>query len=169
MNQHLQRKTNHPHSQKSKNRTRTRIPPTTVNVGDLVYLVTDRDKTKSRSRYLVVSVDNPWCLVKKFSGNQLRALSYRVKISECLLVPNQSTSKTPHVYRHTDSSDEDDEDSPYNTHDVPPVLTHPADSTSASSCSSNLVSPSSTSGTRVNPTHQRPQREHKPPEYYGYS
>ncbi len=168
--QHLQRKTNHPHSQKSKNRTRTWIVPPTVNVGDLVYLATDRDKTQARSRYLVISVEDPWCYVKKFSGNQLRALSYKVKISECLLVPDQSASKPPpHSPRYQDSSDEECEESPYNTHDVPPVLAHPVDSTSTSYCSPNPVSLTSTSDERVIPIIQRPQREHKPPDYYGYS
>ena len=144
--------------------------PPTVNVGDLVYLATDRDKTQARSRYLVISVEDPRCYVKKFSGNQLRALSYKVKISECLLVPDQSASKPPpHSPRYQDSSDEECEESPYNTHDVPPVLAHPVDSTSTSYCSPNPMSLSSTSGERVIPIKQRPQREHKPPDYYGYS
>ena len=142
--------------------------PPTVNVGDLVYLATDRDKTQSRSRYLVISVEDPWCYVKKFYGNQLRALSHKVKTAECLLVPDQSTSKPSHSHRSHDSSDDECEESPYNTHDVPPVLAHPVDSTSTSYCSPNPVSLSSTSDERVIPTNQRPQREHKPPDYYGY-
>ena len=168
LKQHLQRKTNHPHSQKSKTRSRAWIVPPTVNVGDLVYLATDRDKTQSRSRYLVISVEDPWCYVKKFSGNQLRALSYKVKTAECLVVPDQSTSKPSHSHRSHDSSDDECEKSPYNTHDVPPVLAHPVDSTSTSYCSPNPVSLSSTSNERVIPTNQRPLREHKPPDYYGY-
>ncbi len=167
LKQHLQRKTNHPHSQKSKNRSRAWIVPPTVNVGDLVYLATDRDKTQSRSRYLVISVEDPWCYVKTFPGNQLRALSYKVKTAECLVVPDQSTSKPSHSHRSHDSSDDECEESPYNTHDVPPVLAHPVDSTSTSY--PNPVSLSSTSDERVIPTNQRPQREHKPPDYYGYS
>ena len=169
LKQHLQRKTNHPHSQNSKNRTRTWMNPPTVNVGDLVYLVGDRDKTQPRSRYLVISVEDPWCFVKKFSGNQLRALSYKVKISNCLIVPNQSSSQRPPSHRCNDSSDEEIEDSPYSTHDVPPALTLPADYSPASSCSPNSVSPSNPSSENINPTCQRPQRDHKPPQYYGYN
>ena len=145
------------------------------NIGDLEYLATDKDKTQARSRYLVISVEDPWYYVKKFSGNQLRALSYKVKISECLLVPDQSASKLPppppppHSHRYQYSSDEECEESPYNTHDVPPVLAHPVDITSTSYCSPNPVSLSSSSDERVIPINQRPQREHKPPDYYGYS
>ena len=60
-------------------------PP--VQVGDLVYLVSDKDKSRARDRYIVVSTDPPWCFVKKFCGSQLRASSYKVKLSECFPVP----------------------------------------------------------------------------------
>jgi hypothetical protein len=65
--QHKQRLDNHPHSERSKNPRKSIAVPSAQNitVGDLVYLSTDRDKTKSRSRYLVVSVEHPWCFVKK--------------------------------------------------------------------------------------------------------
>ncbi len=64
-----QRRENHPHSERSKNSRKAiaHVPSQIINVGDLVYLYTDRDKTKSRSRYLVVSVEHPWCFVKKFT------------------------------------------------------------------------------------------------------
>ena len=169
LKQHVQRKKNHPYSQKSKNRTRTRVPPPTVKVGDLVYLMPDRDKTQSRSRYLVVSVETPWCFVKKFSGNQLRATSYKVKVSECLVVPNQSVCKAPHSHRDEDSSDEEAlEEPPYITHSIPPVLSLPAENSSASHPDPERLSPSSQSD-ELNTITSRPQREHKPPEYYGYS
>ena len=67
--QHLQRKQNHSYSEKSKNRNRNGSASSTINVGDLVYLVAERDKTQPRSRYLVISVENPWCVIKKLSGN----------------------------------------------------------------------------------------------------
>ncbi|CAC5396858.1 unnamed protein product [Mytilus coruscus] len=52
-----------------------------VFIGDLVYLYTDRSKTQSRDWYLVVAGDGEWCFIKRFSGNQLRASSY--KESDC--------------------------------------------------------------------------------------
>ena len=149
--QHLQRKQNHPYSEKSKNRNRNGSASPTINVGDLVYLVAERDKTQPRSRYLVISVEDPWCVIKKFSGNQLRATSYKVKTTDCLIVPNRSMSSTPYPRRDRDSSDEEEcEECPYQTSNVPSTLTTPAD---------NSTSPTTT---------QRPQRKRQSPDYYGY-
>jgi hypothetical protein len=149
--QHLQRKQDNPYSEKSKNRNRNGSASPTINVGDLVYLVAERDKTQPRSRYLIISVEDPWCVIKKFSGNQLRATSYKVKTTDCLIVPNRSMSSTPYPRRDRDSSDEEEcEECPYQTSNVPSTLTTPAD---------NSTSPTTT---------QRPQRKRQSPDYYGY-
>ena len=74
------RNINHVFSETSK----SRKPPRTVqdiSVGDLVFLYTDKSKTQSRGRYLVVSVDGEWCLINKLVGSQLRASSYKVKLT----------------------------------------------------------------------------------------
>ncbi|CAB4039229.1 Retrovirus-related Pol poly from transposon opus, partial [Paramuricea clavata] len=127
--QHLQRKQNHPYSEKSKNRNRNASASPTINVGDLVYLVAE---TQPRSRYLVISVEDPWCVIKKFSGNQLRATSYKVKTTDCLIVPNRSISSTPYPRRDRDSSDEEVcEECPYQTSNVPPTLITPADNSTS--------------------------------------
>ena len=58
----------------------------------------------------MVSIDFPWCFVKKFSGSQLRATSYKVKLSECY-----ATSPSVIVADHSGppaSQDQDDEPSP---------------------------------------------------------
>ena len=47
----------------------------------------DKSKHQSRPRYLVVSSDGDWCMVRKFVGNTLCQLSYRLKQSECYKVP----------------------------------------------------------------------------------
>ena len=87
LDKHHHRSTNHAFSEKSKN-PRGLIPVTpSLHVGDIVYLISDKDKSRARSRYLVISIDPPWCSVKKFSGSQLRATSYKVKLSECYAVP----------------------------------------------------------------------------------
>jgi hypothetical protein len=49
-----------------------------VVVGDLVYLYSDKDKTHSRPRYLVVSIEGQWCFLRKFIGTQLRHNAYKV-------------------------------------------------------------------------------------------
>ena len=50
-------------------------------------MLSDRSKTHGRERYLVTSVDGDYCIVKKFSGPQLWNISYKVKKSECKLLP----------------------------------------------------------------------------------
>ncbi|CAH3128288.1 unnamed protein product, partial [Porites lobata] len=91
-----------------------RVDPSMANNDSLNYLnVTidvGRDKSRARDRYIVVSIDFPWCFVKKFSGSQLRATSYKVKLSECY-----ATSPPVIVADHSGlpaSQDQDDEPSP---------------------------------------------------------
>jgi len=108
--QHQLRKSNHPYSVQSKTGHELAPQSTQVDVGDLVYLYSDRDKTRARNRYLVTSVDGSWCNIRKFTGAQLRNASYRVKKSECYKVPclQEYTSHTPHRGLDTDyASDED--------------------------------------------------------------
>ena len=104
-----------------------------VDVGDLLYLYSDRDKSRARSRYLVVSIDGKWCFIKKFSGNQLRSSSYKVKREECYLVPNDYSSSS-HSQMKTDySTDDKDHDIQYTNSspppavDIPYVLTNPVE------------------------------------------
>ena len=76
--QHEQRRYNHPHSERSKAPIQQRRPTPLVDVGDLVYLHSDWNKSRARDRYLVVSIDPPFCDIKKFIGSQLRSSSYHV-------------------------------------------------------------------------------------------
>ena len=78
---------NQPSSMLSKNPQKYLPVHNMISVGDLVYLYNDRDKHRARDRYLVISVDNDWCNIRKFVGNSLRKMSYRVKCSECYKVP----------------------------------------------------------------------------------
>ena len=64
-------------------------------------------KGAKTSRYLVVSVEGPYCFVKKFSGNQLRASSYKVKTIECQRIPSDFPVAT-HTPRDNLQSDDDD-------------------------------------------------------------
>jgi hypothetical protein len=95
---------NHGFSETSK----CKKPPRTVqdiSVGDLVYLYTDKSKTQSRSQYLVVSVDGEWCLIKTFSGSQLRASSYKVKLTECYKIP---VAAAPYQNKANTSNDDNE-------------------------------------------------------------
>ena len=65
--QHVQRLSNHPHSERSKAPLHNRRPTPVIDVGDLVYLHSDRNKSRARDRYLVVAIDPPFCDIKKFN------------------------------------------------------------------------------------------------------
>lgn len=80
---------NHPHSQASKQPRKSSAPGCRSKIGDLVYLYCDRNKSKTRDRYIVVSCDGDWRHISKFSGYQLRRTASRVKDSDCYLVPSQ--------------------------------------------------------------------------------
>ena len=86
--QHKQRLSNHPHSECSKAPVQQRRPTPLIDVGDLVYLHSDLNKSRARDRYLVVAIAPPFCDIKKFIGSQLRSSSYQVKLSECFKVPS---------------------------------------------------------------------------------
>ena len=72
MEKHRDRQTNHPFSEQAKGG-RSPSPSTTIlQVGNLVYVKADRDKSRALDRYIIVSIDGEWCFIKKFSGSQLR-------------------------------------------------------------------------------------------------
>ena len=105
--QHELRSNNHPYSEKSKVPIAD-IPPastTPIEVGNLVYLYSDGNKSRSRERYLVVSVDGHFCNIRKFVGAQLRSASYRVRKSDCFKVPPDLADPS---HRHQDPTDSDD-------------------------------------------------------------
>ena len=104
-----QRSTNHAFSEKSKN-PQGLVPNTpSFYVGDIVYLISDMDTSRARDRYLVVSIDLPWCFLKKFRGSQLRATSFKVKLSDCYAVPPCYSVRS---LWSPGSQDQDDEPSP---------------------------------------------------------
>ena len=123
--QHDSRLENHPHSEKSKAPQRLPIH-TPVAVGDLIYINTDRNKSRARDRYLVVSVDGGWCNVRKFVGTQLRSNSYRIKLSECYKVPEDpNTANLQNKPNRWDTYSSDCEEDPLPTRmEPPPVLPH---------------------------------------------
>ena len=87
MKQNEARNINHPYSEQSKGPTNPVGKQPNLHVGDLVYLYSDRNKTSGRNRYTVSSVEGSWCNIRKFSGSQLRQLSYRVRQSDCYPIP----------------------------------------------------------------------------------
>ena len=98
---------NHRHSEISKSGGAPQFPEVDVQVGDLVYLYSDRDKNSPRHRYLVTSVDNEWCNIRKFVGETLRANSYKVRRHEVYKVPCDSALSARPWPRAEDSDPED--------------------------------------------------------------
>ena len=142
--QHKQRLSNHPHSERSKAPVQQRRPTPQIDIGDLVYLHSDLNKSRARDRYLVVAIEPPFCDIKKFIGSQLRSSSYHVKLSECFKVPSDLADplRVPHTRR---SNDSDDSDEPGTTSCPPPSLPDIPDAISSSahqlSDSSHCVTP----------------------------
>ncbi len=92
LNQSFTRSQNHFPSAKSKAHGKTTSIYSEIAPGDLVYLYGDRDKNKARDRYLVVSVSDTTCQVRKFTQSQFRLKLYDVPISQCYKVKQIVTS-----------------------------------------------------------------------------
>ena len=126
--QHNQRLTNHPHSAKSKAPLAQPRPTCRIEVGDLVYIHSDRNKSRARDRYLVTKVEGAFCHVRKFVGSQLRSTSYRVRNSECYKVPGELSETR---LRPQDDSSGDEEEpiqpaKPPPPPDIPEAISYPA-------------------------------------------
>ena len=75
-NQSSARERNHKPSAESKFRPSTRKVHSNVAVGDLVYLVSERSKLQARDKYLVTSIQNDVCSLRKFTRQQFRKQEY---------------------------------------------------------------------------------------------
>ena len=76
---HSLRSTNHNSSENSK-ATNAKYPDEdSISVDDLVYLNTDRNQSRAKDHFFVVSSDPTWCMIKTLTGNELRQTSYKVK------------------------------------------------------------------------------------------
>ena len=170
--QYQRRIDNHSTSTKSKSsRQRPAIPK--VIPGDLVYLYRDQAKVKARDRYLVISVDGEWCNIKKFTDSQLRNCSYRVKLSECYLIPLPIMLHQPELSASCDT--DSDPDLPAIQPSIPSELTEvpqvePIGIHIDNPCPVDTVSP-----TKINvpiPETREPTRHSArvphPPVRYGY-
>ena len=76
----------HQSSAKFKARGKSLVTPS-VSVGQLVYINSDREKTKPRERYIVREVGPEICKVQKFVGSQLRSRIYDASTQDITTVP----------------------------------------------------------------------------------
>ena len=73
---------------------------TKVSKGDIVYIYQDRDKTRSRNRYIVDKTTGNKSYLKKFVGCQLRSKVYEVANSDIIKV-------IPHIFPRVVSNSDD--------------------------------------------------------------
>ena len=173
--QHELRLTNHPYSERSKAPLPQKRLTPMIEVGDLVYLHSDRNKSRARDRYPVVSIDAPFCNIRKFVGSQLRSSSYRVKLSECFKVPSEIDDTSPFSTPHdnddpADNSDPDPEPLPLPPpSDIPDAISvltfqgiphHTASQPAEPSSSDHVAAPTPTNDFGV----QAPYRDSDPSE-----
>ncbi|ESO82623.1 hypothetical protein LOTGIDRAFT_155639 [Lottia gigantea] len=107
--QNSARLSNHHYSTKSKAGTNCIRATYILQIGDIVYLQSDRNKSCSRSRYLVTNIDGSWCDIRKFIGSQLRNTTYRVQSSELYKVHSDITgqnSDLPNLHEDDDDSND---------------------------------------------------------------
>ena len=69
--QNKQRIANHTHSKKAKAPILRLRPTNHITISDLVYLLSDRNKTRARNHYLVIEVTGSFCNITTFVGSQL--------------------------------------------------------------------------------------------------
>ena len=91
-----------------------------VKVGSLVYIKGDHDKTKARDRYLVVSIENDYCVLQKLLKSTLRHKKYRLKLTE--VFPVIPTNETKELVSESTSSDSDLDES---TFQIDPQIQEP--------------------------------------------
>lgn len=109
MRQH-ERIANHLHSEKSKApepRAKSQ-PADRLALGDLIYLYSDRSKSRALDRYLVVEITGSFCNVRKFVGSQLRSTSYRMKKAEFYRVASEVTHFHPPAFQDNAGSSSDE-------------------------------------------------------------
>lgn len=76
--------------------------------GDIVYLVNERTKMQPRPRYIIVKDEQPWYLIRKFTGSQLRRNCYKVHKSELVPIPVSPSLLTSRHIPPEYPSDEDE-------------------------------------------------------------
>ena len=77
-----------------------------IKAGSLVYLYADKDKEHHRPRYLVVSVTQGWCKLRRFTKKYFGFRTYDAKLEECFTVPVDNT-KLPEMKEVLPQSESD--------------------------------------------------------------
>ena len=81
--QHENRIRNHPYSEVSKSNGKPPFPKPNISVGSLVYLHKEGSKLHARPRYIVISISNGKCQIKRLTPTKLSYNTFSIKIEEC--------------------------------------------------------------------------------------
>ena len=87
------RRMNHELSAKSK----SKVPPhaaAEIDVGSIVYRYEDKSKLAARPRYIVVSIADGWCKLRRFADKRMGATTYSDKLTEVYVVPDELAQLT---------------------------------------------------------------------------
>ena len=93
--QHRRRLDHHAASEKYKSCGKPELPDAKICTGSIIYIYSDGSKIRARPRYVVLSVKDGWCEVRRFGEKQLGRRTYSIKLSECYLVPDETESSLP--------------------------------------------------------------------------
>ena len=138
LQQQRSRQNNQPSSAKSKSHGKCDHTHE-LHVGDLVYIKGEKDKTKSRDKYLVVEVDGQRCKVRKFTSSQFRSRTYELKVGDCYPIYSTVLGRSwqgpvrgldPDTVSESDFTDGSESDhEPVQSHGPEPVDPEPPDHT----------------------------------------
>ena len=136
-----------------------------VAIGDVVYLVQDRKKTKCRDKYLVMGIENGRYQIQKFIGNQIRNKQYIVSGEDVIKVLQHKFPTT--VIPHS-SDDDDDELQPQGAVDSPDIQVEQPDvHVSADEQSTHELSHSESDYSDSVDELRRSDRRRQPPQRLG--
>ena len=87
----------HAPSAKSKAHGREKEAYPELVVGDIIFLYSDRDKTRGRDKYMVMQrPSETHVMIQKLVNKQFRGRSYSVKLSDVIVVPKKEPSRISH-------------------------------------------------------------------------
>ena len=79
--QHRRRSNHHNASEKYKSCGKPELPDAKISVGSIVYIYSDGSKIRARPRYVVLSVKDGWCEVRRLGEKQLGRITYKYVVS----------------------------------------------------------------------------------------
>ena len=106
LEKYKQRTSNHKASERSKSAGKPPLPTPKVQIGTLVYIYSDKEKSKARNRYMVCGEGKDGLVqLRKFSCNLFSKEVYEVKPNDIYAVPEFHSDIPPVIVE--DSSDDD--------------------------------------------------------------